>query len=137
MDFLNSISSFGELHEKPEKFSKADQLKRLRESFIKGCNQQVRSITWGEVAKRTDWYMVKPTDSGDKEFFVALRNGVKVIPLSDQKTYIRIESRERAIDFYEKAILACEQGDLDDLLSSTRRKSRKVKAELQSENQEG
>lgn len=129
MDFLNNISTFGELRAKPAKLSGSiSQLTRMRASFAVGAARQATAIRTNKAIKGSNWYITRSDEAGKAEYLVALRNGAKLMPLSGQLTHVRVQSAERAIEFYEQAIAACARGELNELLKSTCRKRRPAAA---------
>ena len=123
MEFLHSIAEFGVLQAKPQKrVSESEQLARMRENFATRATRQISMIRSGNHQKSGSWYVALPGEAGQVEYVVALRNGAKVIPLSGELTHVRVESPERAVEFYERAISACESGELDSALKATCRK---------------
>ena len=99
-----------------------------RARFIKGVQRQINRLGQFRIEPSSrDWFEILDVGStcGPK-CIASLRNGSKVIPLSEGATHICCETTYDAITFYYLAMHACKNGELDELLAATSGKVRKA-----------
>ena len=125
MDFFTNISTFGTLEAKAAKqVTKSDRLSKMREGFIARADRQISYLNGAGSERDRKWYVARPNDGGTTDYLLGLRNGAALIPLTGNMKYVRVTSAERAVEFYEQAVMACKSGQLDEILKLTSRKPR-------------
>jgi hypothetical protein len=125
MGFFDNISTFGTFEAKATKqVTKSDKLSKMRDGFIARADRQISYLNGTGGERDRKWYVARPNDGGTTDYLLGLRNGAALIPLAGSMKYVRVTSAERAIEFYEQAVMACKSGQLDDILKSTGRKQR-------------
>lgn len=125
MSFLNNLETFGLPTPKPKWNRAIDPLKRMKESFIKRVREQIEILAAGNQCDRRSWVKCSADPlTGATSFIVSLRNGTKTMPLSGQTTHLEMKSEDLLRQFFERAIEACEGGELDQLLIDTMQKPR-------------
>lgn len=123
MDFFKNVFKLGKLISKPKSPSRnADPVLRNRENFINQVNRQLANVEAEKFDDKGSW--IRKLNGGTYQ--ACLRNGTATIPLENDNSHIEIASIELVKQFLEDALTACELGEFDQVLASTRR-SRSVK----------
>jgi hypothetical protein len=120
MSFLTNLNTFGvpTLNAKTMRF--VDPLQRMKETFVAQVRKQIDLAQAGDRSDARSWVKrVKRTIDGETSFIVSLRNGTKTLPLDESAKHLEVKSKDLLLKFFEGAIVACERGELDQLLIQT------------------
>lgn len=99
-----------------------------RARFIKGVQRQIKRLDQFQIEPSSrDWFeLLDGEGARHPKCIVSLRNGSKIMPLSEGKTHMCCETTFDATTFYVEAIHACKNGEFDELLAATSGKARKA-----------
>lgn len=115
MKFLQNLSQFGDLIDKPTGPSRSnDPIQRARENFINHAKRQRAVLHLPAQHKKGSWYQRQP----DGSFIICLRSGTNCIKLHGDRTHIVISDITKVDMLLSDAIDACMQGELDDALQA-------------------
>ena len=119
-NFLCNLQVFGVPTRNKKRTSTAERLKRARSNFTASAQRQIVTIRSGNTLDGRCWFKrVASADGNDQIFVASLRNGTSVLPLDGSNKHIEVKSEERLIEVFSSAIIACDRGELDDLLLQT------------------
>lgn len=124
MSFISMLSEFGQPFPLTAvaKTRSTDPKMRMRASMIEGCERQINLIKSDRVSKSHPWFRTTSNDDGSMSYICQLRNGVRIIPLTETRVGLLMNHKDDALKFYSEAIAATHAGDLDDILKVTARK---------------
>lgn len=118
--FLASLPSMGKLTPSCKSAPAIDPLKRTKSNFTARVQGQIDIIQSGDYRDGRKWFKRRDDEGRSGPIFVAsLRNGTRLLPLGDANRYLEVRSKEGLLQFYQAAIEACENGELDELLLQT------------------
>ncbi len=85
--------------------------------FQKAALAQIKKLQAGETGTGTDWFRVLPSGEVDQ---VVVRNGITTMTLGNLEKR-KLQNRDMAVQFFQKAIQAANGGMLDEQFELTRK----------------
>jgi hypothetical protein len=127
LNFFETVSKLGTAYRKPMVGVKESPLEAMKRKFGQGIEKHIALLN-GKPWDKNDkprWYEVK-----DGKYIVHLRNANVVLQLdgASQITHMIVDSKEKAVKFFQAALAASEEGAFDEQFIATARKPNKSKS---------
>lgn len=128
MSIFNNLESFGTV-ETTRSYSYSKHLDpkiRLRRNFIQNAKIQIDALQGTKPLSPNAWVSSRRTADGGVEYRVSLRVGPRLIPFPNGGTHLVVKTKEKAVEFLETMMLACDEGHLDERLQSAANKKEPI-----------
>lgn len=128
MSIFNKLDDFGTVETtRSYSYSKhLDPLTRLRRNFVQNAMAQIAAIKSDKPLSINSWVATRKAPGGETEYRVSLRVGPRLIQFPNGGTHLVVKTKEKAVEFLEGMMLACDDKEIDELLQKTANKKEPI-----------